>query len=135
MSHSSTSVFLTPKIGPYCMRSLTINHYSELSDRVDHRIMYHLCAGTVCVVSNCLNHLHHIQIHNIGIISLLFLIALLLFFSLLLSIFSWYFDTLVSTKAQLGFCMPLVLPSCCCCFLTITVGLWSRPQSTLARFV
>ena len=61
------------------MRSLTINHYCELFDRIDHKILYHLCADTVCVVSNCLNHLHHIHIHHISIIPLLFLIVLLLF--------------------------------------------------------
>ena len=43
---------------------------------------------------------------------------------------------MVSTKAQLGFSMPLFLPS----FLlfvstTITVGLSSRPSSTLARLI
>ena len=41
---------------------------------------------------------------------------------------------LVLTKAQVGFCMPLFLHSLVCCFSpTITVELWSRLQSSLAR--
>ena len=41
----------------------------------------------------------------------------------------------VLTKGQLGFVMPLFLPSFVFVSLTITVGLWSRPQSSLARFL
>ena len=39
---------------------------------------------------------------------------------------------LVSTKAQIGFGLPIFLTSFCC---LRTVGLWSRPKSSLARFL
>ena len=85
MSHLTNTVFLTPKIGPYCTRSLTINLYSELSDRVDNRIMYHLCADTIGVVSNCLNLLQ--IIFTLVSFHIFFLLFSFYLFRILLSIF------------------------------------------------
>ena len=47
------------------------------------------------------------------------------------------FCLLVSTKTQLGIGMPQFLPSFVVAFVSsiITVGLWSKPQSSLARIL
>ena len=113
LTHSPTFLLLlfyihlnvSPKIGPYCMRSITINHCSELSDRVDQIIIYHLCADTVCVVANCLNLMHHIHIHHISIIPLLlfsfYLFRKLLSPSIFIFIFYYYLSNFILVKLDI----------------------------------